>query len=145
MFFQSAKTLLVTGLVGIVLVLCASSNFVSSNEYKTIGAEIKNIEFLNPEYKISVNYTIDGVSYNSSYNTNSLINKNGSVNNIGETILINYEKSNYNNITEFVSDSNLALHSCISGAVCLFVCFLALIQFNNDVDRTTGFVNDYVL
>jgi hypothetical protein len=127
MIFQNAKTLLFGGLIGTILILSASSNLVSDITSNSTVALIDNIQYVEPNYVLSVSYSVDGTNYNGTLTLNSTNNK------VGDYIEIDYQKNNYNNIVLHTNKTKTAIYSSLGGIVFLILSYFAYIQLNKEV------------
>lgn len=133
MIFENIKSLLVTGLVGVVLILCASSNFFTEFDYESTQAQILDIQYDVPNYKLKVSYSVDGTNYNGTLLGNFSNDK------VGDMVTINYEKKNYNNIVEYKNKTKMAIYSSLGGLSFLTLSYFAFIQFKKDVVKSEKF------
>ncbi len=133
MVFENIKSLLVTGLIAVVLILCASSNFYTEFDYGSTQAQILDIQYDVPNYKLTVSYSIDGTNYNGTLVGDFLNDK------VGDLVTINYEKKNYNNIVQYTNKTKMAIYSSLGGLAFLILSYFAFIQFKKDVVRTEKF------
>jgi hypothetical protein len=132
MVFQDLKFLLTTLIVGVVLILCASSNFYTGFEYETVESQITNIDYDKKlkKHTITVNYVVNAVNY-----TNSIMDETLPNENVGDYIKINYLKNNPNNIILYTNKTKTIIYSSLAGLVLLFLSYIAFFQVKRDFNR----------
>jgi hypothetical protein len=136
MVFENIKSLLLTGIVGVVLILSASSNFFTEFDYGNTEAQITNVQYDDPNYKLSVVYSIDGTIYNGMLSIKSPHNK------AGDVITINYEKKNYNKITPYTNKAKMAIYSSIGAIICLTLFYFAFFQVQKELRQAEKLFED---
>jgi len=131
--FENIKSLLISGLVGVILLLCASSNVYTEFDYDSTQAQITDITSVPKlkELNVTLSYTVNGASY-----TNSITTDTSFSNSVGDNVEIDYLKSNPNKILLHTNRTKTAIYSALGGLVCLVLCYFAFIQLERDVVMT---------
>jgi hypothetical protein len=128
--FELVKTLLVSVLVGIVLILCASSNVYTYYEFDSTLGQITNIEQdKNKVNQLTISYTANGNTHTGVLTANSPDNK------VGDTIPVDYNKNNVSDVRLSANHLKSALFSSVAGIVCMFIFYLAFIRIKKDVEK----------
>jgi hypothetical protein len=132
MGFEYIKTLLATGLVAVVLVLCASSNLFTEFDYDTTQALISNIQHDDTKkiYQLTVSYSVNGTNYN------GILMENSSDNKVGDNITIDYQKNDLTKISPHVNRTKLALSSCVGALACATMSYFTFVSVKSDIANT---------
>jgi hypothetical protein len=121
--------LLTTSLIAAVLLLCASSNFLTDFNYGDSQAQITSVTRSNKDYNYVVSYSVNNINYTGILKDNLEDKK------TGDMIQINYEKQNPKNITLYTNKMKASFYSSLIGLLFVVLSYFAYIQVKKLISR----------
>jgi hypothetical protein len=138
MVFNDIKSLLITVVVGVVLIIFAISNFYTEFQYDSSQALITNItrgDSTNLTYNVLVSYNVNGINY-----SNNVVTDSSFTNKVDDNITIDYLKNDPNKIMLHTDRNKTALYSSVGGVACLFLFYYSLIQIRNNFQTLKSYI-----
>ncbi len=138
MVFNNTKSLLISVVVGVVLIICAISNFYAEFQYDSSQALITNItpgNSSNVTYNVLVSYNVNGINY-----SNKVVADSSFTNKVNDNITIDYLKNDPNKIMLHIDRNKRALYSSAGGVVCLLLFYYTLIQIKNNFQTVVSYM-----